>query len=254
MISYSSYAFALQLVPGLLLGAGVLLWYAGQTGDLARRRVVAWLDVVLVGGVAALGAGRLQAVLLEWDYFSSYPADVFNIWYGGFGWQAMVLGGIPAVWLAAGWRGIDVARFTDGLALVLPLVMSATWWACRSAGCAYGVDAPANTSPWLSGFLPDAFGVAEERFELQVLGALLSLAIFLVMVWLTLSERLPARRLGLSLVLMGALMFMLGFWRADPVTAWGGLRVDQWLDLVVVAAAAGFVGQETRKLRRIRAL
>ena len=235
MIPYSSTAFAMQTIPGVLLSMGVLLWYATYVG----QRPAAWLDVALGGGVVALIAGRLQHAAFEWDYFSTYPGDLLDVWYGGFGWHTMLLGGIVAAAAIARWRGVAFGHFADGVALVLPLVIIATWWACRSAGCAVGVDASDTMSPWLNGYLPDAFGDVERRVELQVLGATLSGGLFSLMAWLTWAGHIAGRRLWVVLMLVGAMMVVLGFWRGDEAATWGGLRMDQWLDLLVMGVGFG---------------
>jgi hypothetical protein len=42
-------------------------------------------------------------------------------------------------------------------------------------------------------------------------------------------------------------MAVIGFWRGDPVLFVGGLRLDQWLDVLVVAfGLAGFIAASRR--------
>lgn len=233
MIPYSSYAFAAQLIPSLLISVAVLFGYLRQTSKTA---LAVWVDVVLVSAFIALLAARIEHIVLEWTYFNTYPEDILIIWYGGFGWHAMLVIGAPVLWFCARWRKVDFGVLGDGFALVVPLLGSALWWGCRSAGCGYGIDAPDEMSPWLTGFLPDQFGGAENRIELQLLGAILFALLFALIAWLTTMNRLENRRLWVVLCLIGFVMFMVGFLRGDDATNFLFLRSDQWLDLTVLLA------------------
>lgn len=223
-------------------GGCLLLWVAAQAPHHYRR----WLDTYLLTLLAGLVGARVGYVLLHPSDFQLNWLDSLRLWYGGLSWQGALLGAGLGLWLLLRWRRwVPAAAFLDGLALALPLLWMALWWACRGAGCGIGpqVDDPAAYPLWLVSYLPDRLGWVEPRYELQMLAILLGLLILLLGAGLTLRGAATERRFWLILLLL-ALLFV------------GLLPLIQerhypWLDglsalLLLLAALGGWGGSGKR--------
>jgi phosphatidylglycerol:prolipoprotein diacylglycerol transferase len=196
----------------------------------------AWLDCILATLVIGTLSARLVHVsLVQWDYFSVYPEDIPYLWYGGLTWQGAVIGGIAGAWVMCRLRGVPFAPFADGLALVFPIGMVMMWAACRSLGCGYAesIESHQTTPDFFTGFLPNEYGDIALRFELQVIGIWLGLAMFIFAALLTYNNQWSGTRLWVILALSSVGMALIGFWRADPTHILYGLRLDQWFDLAI---------------------
>lgn len=236
--------FSLQvgLIAGLgIIGAAFLLWWqAAQHPHQDFRR---WLDVILLSSLAAIITGRLVHVwFVNYRYFEAYPADMWDIWYGGLNWQSGLLASLLVMILATRWRKVALGPFSDGVALLLPLLMLNGWWACRAGGCGYSAVLEDETTPnWLSGYLPDRFGDVWLRYEWQLLGMLAALLIWLLIGGLTLTDRLHNRRLGITLILIGSAMLALSFGRDDWLETRLGDTGTRWFDVMVIAVGFGWL-------------
>ena len=86
--------------------------------------------------------------------------------------------------------------------------------------------------------LPDIYAIHAPRYNTPLMGLLLALAALLLTGLLFRRGWLRGRRFWLTLLLLAAGTFLIGFLRADSVPLWAGLRSDQWLDLAVMLACA----------------
>jgi phosphatidylglycerol:prolipoprotein diacylglycerol transferase len=220
--------FALQVSVGIVAGFLMLVWAAYQ---IAPQQVNAWLDVGLASLVGGVVGGRVLYVLYDLDYYRDYPGDIIRVWHGGLDWHGAVLGGLVAAYLLSLVREVNLNDWLDGAALAVPFGVMAVWWACREAGCGYGLSGN-DVADWpdlLTGFLPDANGNIERRFELQIFGILSGLVIFGVAVGLTWYDRLRHARFWLILSLNGAVTYLLSYGRANQDT----LRDERMWDLTL---------------------
>ena len=210
MLSISDYhQFALQVSFGLGAGFLVVIWSALHS----RGNVRQWLDITLAALITGLIGARLLYVLLHWPEFADYPQDMlFKFWAGGLIWQGALLG-LVGGWLVARWRGVSFARWGDSLALALPLLMLAVWWACRGRGWGYGIDLENPT--WLTGYLPNEQGDIARRLELQIFGIWSGLILLVFATQLTINNSLAGQRLWLILGLLGLSQLLLGLGRGN---------------------------------------
>lgn len=228
--------FSLQFGLGVLLGLVVMGWYAYWQGASTIGR---WLDVGLGALIGGTLTARLTYVLLNWGIFRDYPSDVWRIWYGGLSWHGALIGGLLAAVAVAYWRRVPLLLMTDALALAFPLGLMSGWWACRRAGCGYGLTVSRDTSGWISGYLPDTQGIMALRLEVQILGIWLGVVLLLIAVFLTFRQRWSGRRLWLILFLTGVGMFSIGYLRGDSSPIVLDRRLDQNFDAVLMIASAG---------------
>ncbi len=221
--------FTLALALAVIASIGYGLY------RLPERRG-ALMDAALVAlGLGLLGA-RAGHVLLNWDYFAYNSRQILALRAGGLDWHGGLLAGLLGLWIVARWRGLALNRLLDLLAPALPLLALAGWWGCRAANCAFGaelnslVDAPAL----LVAELPDVYGIPAPRYRTQFFGILLALLGLALLALLIYRGWLAGGRFWLLLALLSAGMFAIGFLRGDFAYDLAGLRVDQWLDLMVL--------------------
>jgi prolipoprotein diacylglyceryltransferase len=211
------------------------------------KHTARWIDqgLWLLGG--ALAGGRLAHVMAAWPYYSQRPLDIPQIWLGGISAPGALGGGLLALVIIAVFTRQNLGALADGyLPLMSSLVVSA-WLACWADGAAYG----AETSAWWGLPARDEWGEISRRVPLQMLAALLALAVF----WYADRRRDPKRpgqgaSLGLSG--LGLLLFVSTFWRADPSTTLAGLRPEAWVGLGIALLAALAYLLARLPLRRVR--
>ncbi len=232
--------YTLLLDVGILTGLALLAW----AGWRAERRPNAWLDAGLGALVGGIIAGRLVHVAVHWAYFSEHLVDALRIWQGGISWHGAVIGGLTALWLASRWRRVDVLSALGALVYALPIGAALVYNGCLASGCAYGqeVASLAGYPPIVVAELPDLFGIVVPRYASQLYGAAWSLLLIAASWPLTKWIRQPGPRFFIMLALIAAGAFGVGFWRGDVVPAVGPLRLDQALDLLIIALSiAGII-------------
>lgn len=198
-------------VWGFFVAAGFLLatWLSAQRAprDGCRRNDVwdgaLWL---LVGGF--LGA-RILSVVEFWGVYAAQPLEVFALWRGGFS----SFGGFFGAGIALAWfvrrRRISFAKFSDLLAVHLPL-----GWFIGRLGC-YSIHDHAGIP--CSGVFCVPFPDGSRRLDMGLLDGLATLAIWPVMLWLTKHDRRPGTRTAVLAILYGVQRFVLDFLRADAI-------------------------------------
>jgi prolipoprotein diacylglyceryltransferase len=178
----------------------------------------------MLGG--ALLGGRLVHVAAAWPYYSERLLDIPQVWLGGISGSGALGGGLLALILLAAYTHQNLGMLADGyLPLAASLAVSA-WLACWVDGAAYG----AETAAWWGLPARDEWGDLTRRVPLQMLAALLALAVF----WYADHRRDPKRpgqgaSLGLSG--LGLLLFGAALLRADPSPIWAGMRPEAWVGL-----------------------
>ena len=209
--------FSLVLALAVLLAGALALWRG-------PGRPAAVFDACLLALATGLLAARGAHVLLHLAHFSVVPQD----------------GALFGLWLGARWRRLDRGELLDALAPAPALLMLAGWRACMATGCGYGreVDTLAHHSPLLVAELSDIYGIYAPRYNTPLFGLLAGLIALLLAGLLHRRRWLTGLRFWLLTLVLAAVMFVIGFWRADSVPQWAGLRSDQWLDVAVMAGCA----------------
>lgn len=203
--------FTLQVGFGLLAGFLVMAWYALQNKERATLRQ--WLDASLATLISGIVGARLLYVVLNWSEFTDYPEDVvLKFWIGHLTWQGGLLG-LVGGWLVLSVYKLEFAKWSDGLALAVPIVVITVWWACREQGWGYGIDL--ENPKWLTGYLPDEKGHIARRLELQILGMWSGLILLWVVTWFAHKKQLRGQRLWLIVSLLGLIQLILGLGRGD---------------------------------------
>lgn len=231
-----TYTFLIDLA--VLIGLGALTWQ----GWRSERRPTAWLDAGLVTLAGGAIAGRMGHVAMQWGYFSAHPDEIVRVWRGGIDWHSAMLGGLAGLALGCRLWRINWRQALEALALSLPLGATLSYAACLMGSCAHGreVASLAFYPPFVAAELPDLYGIIAPRLNSQLLGIVLGLAVLVVVSRLGRLTRRPGLRFWIALALLGLGTFGIGFTRGDAVPMIGSLRLDQALDLGMVAI--GMIG------------
>lgn len=218
--------FSLALVLGIALSIGIG----------ARRthlRIGAFMDVILGSFAGAVVGARIIHVLLNWAYFADNLNEAVRPSAGGLDWHGALIGGLIGLAVMACWRKLSLRALLDALAPALPLLVFAGWLGCWGAVCGYGaeVDTLANYPAFAAAETRDVYGIVVPRYNTQVFGMALGLALLAFSIILIRRNWLPGRRFWLVLMLLSLGMFAIGFFRGDYAVVMAGLRADQLLDL-----------------------
>lgn len=231
-----SYTALLNLA--ILGGLGVLAWQGWRT----RQQAVVWLDAGLSAVVGGIIFGRVEHVLIHWNYFADHAAEMAQLWRGGLGWHGAVIGGLTGLAIFCAIRRLSIRPITDTLALILPPASALIYLGCLMGRCSYGqeVETLASYPPLVAAELPDLYGIVAPRLTSQLYGIAWGIVLTGVSVLLVKLIRREGVRFWLVLMLLSLGSFGIGFTRGDAALLVGTLRLDQVFDLAT--AGAGLLG------------
>lgn len=211
--------------------ACVIVAHAGQ-----RSRVFNALLASLIGGLVI---GRLVHVLLNVAFFRFHLSEAFNISAGGLDWHGVTIGALLTLRWWACRADLPLSSLQRMLAVAVPLIGAAAWAGCSVQHCSYGAEVTtlADYPPLTVHEAPDIYGFYAPRYNPQQIGALIGAVMTLAVGATVLITPWKKYQLWLTIALWCAVMFVLGFMRGDYALMLAGLRADQWLDLVLGAAA-----------------
>ena len=223
------YTFSLLVGLGSALG---LAWVARQAPQEQARR---YMDAGLAALLGALMGGRALFVAAHWNYFQAHLAEIPQVFLGGLAWGGALGGGLLTLGLAAALTRIPFADLADGMIPLSACLGVSTWLGCWLVGCAYGPAA--NT--WWGIPARDEWGELASRWPTQLVGALLTLAMFWLLDWGRSRFRYVGQAASLGVLGLSLEMLALAYLRADPLPAWRGLPLDAWTALAFSVLAGG---------------
>ncbi len=252
------YTYTVFLDVGLVCGL-VVACLQGKRRGIVPERII---DAALWTMIAGIAGGRVGYVLANREYFAENFREAFYVWEGGLTFQGAFLAGLLALFLYSAYHKLPFLALADAAAPGLALGQVFGWLGCLMSGCAYGLESHGATSilAHLSLDLPDIYGINAPRFATQPLASALSLAIFILLLWVTRRRRPPGPQGGpfpgftfaLYLLLYASGLFLLEFTRGDEATYWGPWRVSQWLYLAEAVSALIFLAfQSTSSLTKL---
>jgi len=228
----------------IALGAIAATWLVGR-----RLEARSWgtrddaSSIAMWAVPAGVVGARLYHVVTDWERFDDRLIDTVKIWKGGLGiWGGLLVGTIVGLWVARR-RGLGVGRVLTIVAPALPLAQAIGRWGNWFNQELFG---RATTLPWGLEIddkkLPDGFEpgtLFHPTFLYESLGCLV-----LVGVLLQIDRRIPLKPGRLFAVYAAGyavVRFFVEGLRIDPAKAAGGLRLNQWVSLVVFSAAVAFL-------------
>jgi prolipoprotein diacylglyceryl transferase len=232
---------------GLMIALGVIaaVWVFGRRME---RMGIGTRDDAASVAIWAVAAGvigaRLYHIVTSWSSdFSRHPVDMLKVWQGGLGIPGGLLAGIAVgVWrlyrrgLPVGWA---ITAATPGLPLAQAIGRWGNWWNQELFG-------RPTKLPWALEIHDDKLPLGyapgttfHPTFLYESLGCL---AIFGLLLLIEHRKRLrPGRLMAIYLAMYAFLRFWVEGLRIDPAHKAGGLRLNEWVALVVFVAAVGFL-------------
>ncbi len=211
-------------------------------------------SIAMIAVPAGVIGGRLYHVATDWERFADRPLRIVQIWRGGLGiWGGIALGVVVGL-LVARRRGLPVLATLTAATPGLPVAQAIGRWGNWFNQELYG---RATTLPWglaiderhlPAGASPGT--LFHPTFLYESLWCLVLAGLLLVV---DRRVRLAPGRLFLVYVAgYCAMRFFIEGLRIDPAKAAGGLRLNQWVSLALLAVAV--VGLARRGARITRSL
>ncbi|HSB85048.1 MAG TPA: prolipoprotein diacylglyceryl transferase, partial [Ilumatobacteraceae bacterium] len=228
----------------------------GITGLRWTRRGGDWdlIFRVAVWGVAfGIVGARLYHVVTSWDELPDAWWGPFAIWKGGLGvWGGIGLGCAVGA-IVAHRSGASVALLADcvapGLLVAQGIGRFGNWWNQELFG-------KPTDLPWGLKLSPSKVPVgypADTTFHPTFLyESLWNFALCGFLLWIDRRYRLrPGRLFLVYLAGYGSGRFWVESLRIDPAHSFGGLRLNQWVALVIAVAAAALLIVDRQRHRRV---
>jgi prolipoprotein diacylglyceryl transferase len=223
---------------GLMIALGVIaaVWLTGKrlekSGAGTREDASSMAVWAVIAGV--IGA-RLYHVVTDWDEFKNDLGRIPQIWRGGLGIPGGILfGALVAMW-AFKRRGVAPLAGLSAAAPALPLAQAigrwGNWWNQELFG-------KATTLPWAlridANHLPVGYSPGTTFQPTFLYESLWNLALCVVLLRIDRKFTLrPGRLFAMYLVGYATGRFWVEGLRIDPAHTAGGLRLNQWVALIV---------------------
>ncbi|MFB6888827.1 prolipoprotein diacylglyceryl transferase [Kitasatospora sp. NPDC056327] len=237
-IPLRAYAFCIILGVVVAVWLGSKRWVARGGGRHTVGDIAVWaVPFGLVGG-------RLYHVITDHQlYFGEgrNPWNAFKIWEGGLGiWGAIALGAVGA-WIGARRRGVPLPAYADAIAPGIALAQALGRWGNWFNQELYGRE---TTLPWgleIDKTLPSGEKVTGIYHPTFLYESLWCVAVALLVIW---ADRRFTLGHGRVFALYVAGYTVGRFWtewlRIDDAHVIGGLRLNDWVAIVVFLAAVAY--------------
>ncbi|MCB9965093.1 MAG: prolipoprotein diacylglyceryl transferase [Rhodospirillales bacterium] len=245
--------YALAYLAGFLLGWRYALMLAyrddsaqkkGQGQGREMRPDRTDIDDFLVWAIpAVILGGRLGYVLFyNFPYYSTHPAEIFQVWKGGMSFHGGVIGVTIAMLIYAARHKIPVFQLSDIISAVAPIGLFFGRLANFINGELYG---RATTVPWGMVF---PGGGPEPRHPSQLYEAVLEGALLFVLLQIMIKykihHKVPGMITGAFLLLYGAFRFLIEYVREPDVhlgLLFHYVSMGQLLCLPMICLGAGIM-------------
>lgn len=229
--SFHLYSFGLMVALGVTLSL-FLMQRQIRFGFPSREEAY---DLVFVTAFTGFLGARLNYVIQNAAWYWSHPLKIFAIWEGGLIFYGGVIGSLAGLWVFTRIRKISFVKVLDFLLPYVALTHAFGRIGCFLNGCCTGK--PCNL-PWAVKF---------PELSVPVHPTQLYEAAFDFLLFLFLSARYSKRHFdgevtALYFMLYSVARFVIEFYRADN-PFWGFLTINQWMSLLVFAAALFFYGK-----------
>ena len=244
-------AYGLMIALGVIIGVriwGKRMTLIGVGGPEEAAAIATW--AVPAGVIGA----RLYHVATEWDRFSGDLFDIVKIWKGGLGIPGgILLGAIIAV-VVAKKRNIDIGQMLWAVAPAIPVAQAigrlGNWWNQELFG-------RPTTLPWAlkidAEHMPDGYapGTLFHPTFLYEATWNLALAGVLIIVGRRMMTSRPGRLMALYVGGYGLGRFWVEGLRIDPAKSGGGLRLNQWVAIAMMAGCLIYLLIDIRKAKSV---
>jgi phosphatidylglycerol:prolipoprotein diacylglycerol transferase len=241
---------------GVLLALAFVagLWVANRLAKRAGLDSARVTDMAVYVLIAGLIGARLMLLVVEWQYFSRNPRELWQLVQSGGVFYGGLLGALPVAWWYARRHSLDAWTTADVLAPGLALGQAIGRLGCFAAGCCFGRP---TSVPWACTFrdpyatraVGTPLDVALHPTQLYESAAVLLL--FLGLWWLTKHKRFHGQVTLAYLFVYAAARFAIEFYRGDATrgTVGGWMSTSQFVALFIVVAVAVLYPYLSRRRR-----
>jgi len=244
-------AYGLMIALGVIISVriwGKRMTLIGVGGPEEAASIATW--AVPAGVIGA----RLYHVATEWDRFSGQLFDIVKIWKGGLGIPGGILLGAIVGVMVAKERNIDIGQMLWAVAPAIPVAQAigrlGNWWNQELFGrpttlpWALKIDAEHMPDGYASGTLFHPTFLYEATWNLALAGAL-------IIVGRRMMHSRPGRLMALYVCGYGLGRFWVEGLRIDPAKSVGGLRLNQWVAIVMMAGCLIYLLIDMRKAKSV---
>ena len=244
-------AYGLMIALGVIISVriwGKRMTLIGVGGPEEAASIATW--AVPAGVIGA----RLYHVATEWDRFSGDLFDIVKIWKGGLGIPGGVLLGAIVGVMVAKKRNIDIGQMLWAVAPAIPVAQAigrlGNWWNQELFG-------RPTTLPWALKIdaekIPDGYAPGTLFHPTFLYEAMWNLALagVLIIVGRRMMHSRPGRLMALYVGGYGLGRFWVEGLRIDPAKSGGGLRLNQWVAIAMMAGCLIYLVIDMRKAKSV---
>ena len=243
-------AYGLMIAIGVIVAVriwGKRMTLIGVGGPEEAASIATW--AVPAGVIGA----RLYHVATEWDRFSDDLGSIFKVWKGGLGIPGGILLGTIAAVVVARRRNMDIGQMLWAAAPAVPVAQAigrlGNWWNQELFGrpttLPWGLKIDAEKMP--DGYAPGT--LFHPTFLYEALWNL-ALAVLLIVVGRRMMTSRPGRLMALYVGGYGLGRFWVEGLRIDPTKSGGGLRLNQWMAIAMIAGCLLYLLVDARRAQR----
>ena len=244
-------AYGLMIAIGVIVAVriwGKRMTLIGVGGPEEAASIATW--AVPAGVIGA----RLYHVATEWDRFSDDLVSIAKVWKGGLGIPGGILLGTIVAVVVARKRNIDIGSMLWAAAPAVPVAQAigrlGNWWNQELFG-------RPTTLPWALKIdaenMPDGYAPGTLFHPTFLYEALwnLALAVVLIIVGRRLMNSHPGRLMALYVGGYGLGRFWVEGLRIDPAKSGGGLRLNQWIAILMMVGCLVYLVIDRRRAKNI---
>jgi len=244
-------AYGLMIAIGVIVAVriwGKRMTLIGVGGPEEAASIATW--AVPAGVIGA----RLYHVATEWDRFSDDLGSILKVWKGGLGIPGGVLLGTIVAVVVARKRNIDIGPMLWAAAPAVPVAQAigrlGNWWNQELFGrpttlpWALKIDAENMPDGYAPGTLFHPTFLYEATWNLALAGVL-------IIVGRRMMHSRPGRLMALYVGGYGLGRFWVEGLRIDPAKSGGGLRLNQWVAIAMMAGCLIYLVIDMRKAKSI---
>jgi prolipoprotein diacylglyceryl transferase len=244
-------AYGLMIAIGVIVAVriwGKRMTLIGVGGPEEAASIATW--AVPAGVIGA----RLYHVATEWDRFSDDLGSIFKVWKGGLGIPGGILLGTIAAVVVARKRNMDIGQMLWAAAPAVPVAQAigrlGNWWNQELFG-------RPTTLPWGlkidAEHIPDGYAPGTLFHPTFLYEALwnLALAVLLIVIGRRMMTSRPGRLMALYVGGYGLGRFWVEGLRIDPAKSGGGLRLNQWIAILMMVGCLVYLLIDMRRAKNI---
>ena len=244
-------AYGLMIAIGVIVAVriwGKRMTLNGVGGPEEAASIATW--AVPAGVIGA----RLYHVATEWDRFSDDLGSILKVWKGGLGIPGGVLLGTIVAVVVARKRNIDIGPMLWAAAPAVSVAQAigrlGNWWNQELFGrpttlpWALKIDAENMPDGYAPGTLFHPTFLYEATWNLALAGVL-------IIVGRRMMHSRPGRLMALYVGGYGLGRFWVEGLRIDPAKSGGGLRLNQWVAIAMMAGCLIYLVIDSRKAKNI---